>query len=423
LIAGDAVSSSTVRVVGNRVWVVNPDHNTVSVLNINTGALIAEIPVGGTPVNLVTHGSDMWVTNKSTASVSVISMASLSVLDEIELQRGSRPHGIVENDGFLYVALEGTGELVKFNGRNRSVVAGVNIGQHPRHLAVNADGSRLYAPRFITAPLAGESSRRVSTTGSGAVVVVRTEAMTIDAAIDLPYNDVEDTDSSARGIPNYLMAPAVSPDGLRAFVPAKLDNIYRGSMRDGNAREHNKLVRSMMATVDLTAGTELLSGRIDFDNNSPPTAVAVGPTGNYLFVVHEASRFLEVVDTYSGEILFSTELGFAPQGVALSADAERLVVDNMLSRSVSVYSISDLMSGATDNVELEREIRTVSREVLSDQILLGKRLFHDAQDAALTGQKYISCAVCHSEGGHDGRTWDFSDAGEGLRNTIDLRNT
>ena len=421
LIDGDAMSSSSVRVVGDRAWVVNPDHNTVSVLDLVSGVLVDEIPVGETPVNLATTGTEVWVTNKSTASVSVISAETLQVVDEIELARGSRPHGIVRHNGFVYVALDGTGELIKLNISNRTVVDRVDIGQHPRHLAVNADGRLLYAPRFITAPLEGESSRRVSTAGSAEVIVVRTGAMIRDSVIELPYNDVEDTDSSARGIPNYLMAPAMSPDGLRAFVPAKLDNIYRGSMRDGNAREHNKLVRGMMATMDLVAGEELISGRIDFDNNSPPTAIAVGPTGNYLFIVHEASRFLEVVDAYSGETLFSTELGFAPQGVTLSDDAQRLVVDNTLSRSVSVYDISGLMSGATDNAELERTITTVGREVLNSQVLLGKQLFHDAQDAALTGQKYISCAVCHSEGGHDGRTWDFSDAGEGLRNTIDLR--
>ena len=421
LIDSDAMSSSSIRVLDDRIWVVNPDHNTVSVLDITSGALLAEISVGNTPVNLVQLGADVWVTNKSTATVSVISTATLQVVDEIELARGSQPHGIVKYNGFLYIALEGTGELIKLNGSDHAIVGRADVGQHPRHLAVNADGSRLLAPRFITAPLAGESTRQVSTDGNAEIVVVRTGAMSVDSVIELPYNNVEDTDSSARGIPNYLMAPAMAPDGLRAFVPAKLDNIFRGSMRDGNAREHNKLVRSMMATIDLAAGTELISGRIDFDNNSPPTAVAIGPTGNYLFVVHEASRFLEVVDTYSGEILFSTELGFAPQGVALSADSQRLVVDNMLSRTVSVYDISGLLSGTTENAVLERTINTVSREVLDSQVLAGKRLFHDAEDAALTGQKYISCAVCHSEGGHDGRTWDFSDAGEGLRNTIDLR--
>ena len=32
-----------------------------------------------------------------------------------------------------------------------------------------------------------------------------------------------------------------------------------------------------------------------------------------------------------------------------------------------------------------------------------------------------ACATCHLDGGHDGRTWDFTGRGEGLRNTISLR--
>ena len=33
----------------------------------------------------------------------------------------------------------------------------------------------------------------------------------------------------------------------------------------------------------------------------------------------------------------------------------------------------------------------------------------------------MSCATCHADGGHDGRTWDLTGFGEGLRNTISLR--
>ena len=35
--------------------------------------------------------------------------------------------------------------------------------------------------------------------------------------------------------------------------------------------------------------------------------------------------------------------------------------------------------------------------------------------------RYISCASCHNDGGHDGRVWDLTGFGEGLRNTISLR--
>jgi hypothetical protein len=45
----------------------------------------------------------------------------------------------------------------------------------------------------------------------------------------------------------------------------------------------------------------------------------------------------------------------------------------------------------------------------------------DAGDGRMSSDGYISCASCHLEGGHDGRIWDFSDRGEGLRNTISLR--
>ena len=33
----------------------------------------------------------------------------------------------------------------------------------------------------------------------------------------------------------------------------------------------------------------------------------------------------------------------------------------------------------------------------------------------------MSCASCHNDGGHDGRVWDLTGLGEGLRNTIALR--
>ncbi len=42
-------------------------------------------------------------------------------------------------------------------------------------------------------------------------------------------------------------------------------------------------------------------------------------------------------------------------------------------------------------------------------------------DTRLARDAYISCASCHNDGGHDGRTWDLTGFGEGLRNTVNLR--
>ena len=54
-------------------------------------------------------------------------------------------------------------------------------------------------------------------------------------------------------------------------------------------------------------------------------------------------------------------------------------------------------------------------------MLLGKQHFYDARDTRLAFQQYLSCASCQNDAGHDGRVWDFTQFGEGLRNTITLR--
>ncbi|MFT3953507.1 MAG: PA14 domain-containing protein [Piscinibacter sp.] len=54
-------------------------------------------------------------------------------------------------------------------------------------------------------------------------------------------------------------------------------------------------------------------------------------------------------------------------------------------------------------------------------MLRGKQLFYDARDPRLARDRYMSCASCHNDGGHDGRVWDLTGFGEGLRNTISLR--
>src|SRR6185436_14622225 len=64
---------------------------------------------------------------------------------------------------------------------------------------------------------------------------------------------------------------------------------------------------------------------------------------------------------------------------------------------------------------------TVANELLAPSVLQGKQLFYDAQDDRLAHDNYLSCASCHNDGGGDGRVWDLTGFGEGLRNTIELR--
>lgn len=65
-------------------------------------------------------------------------------------------------------------------------------------------------------------------------------------------------------------------------------------------------------------------------------------------------------------------------------------------------------------------IPTVETERLAPEALRGKQVFYNAADPRMARHKYLSCAVCHLDGGTDGRVWDFTHKGEGLRRTTSL---
>ncbi|MFK8014699.1 MAG: FG-GAP-like repeat-containing protein [Gammaproteobacteria bacterium] len=410
----------------DQVFVANPDHNSVSVLRIGDGALLAEIPVGETPTSLAFGGDGrLYVVNKRSATVSVIDPQAFTVVDTFsDFARGSNPHGIVFDPLALtpvgFVALEGSGEVARV-GFDTGAVTLTAVGPTPRELAINADGGLVYVSRFITAPVPGESTRNLGTDGGGEVWVLDSTTLALTDTILIPYTDQPDDVLSARGIPNYLMAPVIAPSGSFAFVPASSSNIYRGQFRDGNNREHNMLVRSMLSRVDLGTNVDEAAARHDFDNSAQPTAGAFDPTGNYLYLVFENARVLRVYDIYLEESLASVDLDFAPNAVVVSPDGTRVIAHNWLGRSISVIDASAFADGSSNAHVLIDEFATVTSEVLADSILLGKQLFFDSADPRLTAQSYIACSTCHADGGHDGRTWDFSDVGEGLRNTADLR--
>jgi YVTN family beta-propeller protein len=413
----------------DRLWVVNQDHDSVSAFNASTNAKLATITVGKAPRALAVLGNgEVWVTNKSGASISVIDSAALTRTRTISLPAGSQPFGIAADPSgnSVYVALEALGRILKLDGTSGAVLATLDVGPNVRHLSITGDGSRIYASRFITPPLPGESTATVLTTVGGQpvggeVVVVNAQAMSVLSTIVLRHSDKPDFENQGRGIPNYLGAAAISPDGRSAWVPSKQDNIKRGARRDGQALNFQNTVRAISSRVDLAAGSEDHARRIDHDNSGVASAIVFDRLGVYAFVALETSRQVAVVDAHRGFEIFRFGVGRAPQGLALSADGNRLYVNNFLDRNVGIYDLSELLSEGVANVPRLANKVSHSGEKLSAEVLLGKRLFYDALDTRLARDAYVSCASCHNDAGHDGRTWDLTGFGEGLRNTVSLR--
>jgi YVTN family beta-propeller protein len=408
-----------------RLWVANPDNDSVAVVDTATNARVAEIAVGTSPRSVaVAPDGRIWVVNKASATLSIVDPATLAVARTVALPRASQPHGLVfaPGGGAAFVVLEALGQLQRLDASSGAVQATAAVGANPRHLSITGDGATVLVSRFITPPLAGEGTATVTTTtGGGEVLAVNASTLAVGKTVVLRHSDKTDTEIQGAGIPNYLAAATISPDGKSAWVPSKQDNVRRGTLRSGQGLDFQNTVRAISSRIDLATLAEDYARRIDHDNSSLGTAAAFHPSGAYLFVALETSRQVAVVDAAGGRELFKADVGRAPQALSVSADGRTLYVQNFMDRGIGVLNLAPLVANGELRLPAVATVATVGADKLSAQVLSGKQLFYDARDTRLARDSYMSCASCHSDAGHDGRTWDFTGFGEGLRNTIALK--
>ena len=407
------------------IWVSNPDNDSVTVIDSGSLARITEITVRDNPRSLaLAPDGRVWAVNKDSASISIIDPATYGVVDEISLQPASRPHGIVFNGHSAYVTLESIGELVQLDAQTGVEIFRQAAGLRPRHITMSGDGTTVYVTNYISEKLPGEHGPNPDVSlGAGTVRQFGTSqtSMIPQQVITLQHSRRGVSENEGPGIANYLGPLVISPDGKTAWVPSKQDNILAGTLRGGPGITFDQTVRAITSKVDLDTGLEDLSARVDHDNASVGAHGAFGPNGLVLFTTLEGNRQVALIDSTTNLEYSRFDTGHAPQSILLSADGERLYVHNFLDRSLSIYDVRDAVQRGESDVDEVATVELVANESLTDEILRGKRLFYDARDDRLAGLNYMSCAACHNDGEHDGRTWDFTSLGEGLRNTTSLR--
>ncbi len=405
--------SSTIAIdtLRNVVWVVNADNNSVSCIDAIQNQLIREIPVGKHPRTVAIDASgNAWVACEDDAVITVVSQSG-DLINKLSLPHASRPYGICFDPQLehCYVTLQGTGELVKIATSSSEKLAYAYVGRAPRGIAIPSDGLSIYVTQFI------------SPENNGYVREINASTMQVAKEIELAFDNTPDFEDRGRGVPNYISSLTISPDGTQAWVPSKKDNVARGQFRDGQALTFDNTVRSQVTRIDMSTGEELIAMRTDINDADLPCAVEFSPYGNMAFVALQGNNKIQMIDVKTNARLGLLEpTGLAPQGLVLNADGTRLYVHNFMSRTVKVFNTEDIILGNNYASKVAATINTVTSELLDAQVLLGKQIFYNAEDRRMTFAGYISCATCHLDGGSDERVWDFTDRGEGLRNTHSL---
>ncbi len=401
----------------NKVWNVNPDNNTVTRIDGVTSNKDFEIAVGKTPQSLAlsSDSSEIWVACEESDNIYVLNAANGAEKQQIAIARGSRPMGLVfaPNGSAVYVASTGTGKLLKFN-TSKALVGEVELGLDIRSIAVSSNSSRIFVTRFISPYIDG-------LTDVGEVFEVNANTFQKTRKIDLVFDNGFDTTASGRGVPNYLIGITISPDGKHAIVPAKKDNTARGKFRDGLPLGTENTVRSITSRLDLITNQENLDYRSDLNDQGMASAITFSPYGDIYFGTFVLNDEVLVFRTSEGIPFTSIKVGSGPLGLVFSTSGEKLYVHNFLSRSVTTIDSSGLINGTSFELTKVKDTATVVNESLAQNVLRGKKVFYNADDTRMNDVGYMSCASCHFDGGHDGRVWDFTDRGEGLRKTASLK--
>ncbi|MBT9555036.1 MAG: c-type cytochrome [Myxococcales bacterium] len=375
------VRSSSILLIGEEIVVVDPDVDSISVLDRTALQPIARIEVGDEPRQLLSlPGGQLVVSTHRGGELVFVDLTSRLVTSRVTICAG--PFGMaLRASGPVVVACEYDHRVVEWTP------AGVReIGRVPRVRAVATSGDLIYAASFV---------------GTGARVF-RFD----DDDTTMSTSPVPSVESGGRGTapPSATQLTAILPtdDGGLWVAMQLVDNgpsdgpAGYGDIVDGNPR-----VRPLIQRLDSDLQPVGIGAYARFDGSerafNAPSALEFGPD-NTLVIAHRSSADVAILSADGRSVTHVARVGSGPAGLAVDLDARVVYVDNAFDGSVSRL---DLSGGAP----LTR-VRNLPYRVSTDA-LAGRRTFHDSRDVHLTPLGVVACSTCHPEGADDGLTWDL----------------
>jgi YVTN family beta-propeller protein len=248
--------SSPIAIDANQslLWVVNPDADTVSVIDISSAdpanySLVKSIQVGDEPQSIALDTIsatqyNAYVANAAGNSVSVIRVdtsGTLSAVLENTLTTGAEPWNVVAspNGQRVFVANSGQDTITVLNTATRQIIGSVdirnsacNVGDSSRHfqprgMAVSLDNTKLFVTRFLSFTKPGGLQTTddgkeglvcrftVNTAGATAANVLTAPTPLTLAAQDTGFADANG--AATKAYPNQLQSIVIRGD--RAYLP------------------------------------------------------------------------------------------------------------------------------------------------------------------------------------------------------------
>lgn len=375
---GAGVSASAIAISPDGAWLaaVNPDSGSVSLLSLARLELKSELKVGTDPRTLIfsADSKSLYVSNFGGSSISVVDIGKEAKIAEYPV--GPMPYAAIAQKGVLYVTEHALGKVSAYDAKTGELRSSLEVEAFPSGLALDPDAGKLYVTHLY----------------SGRVSLIDLSGFTLETVIST---------GNTTNLSQFMLLDLTEK---RAYLPQTRSNTTNMEL------VFDATVFPMVNVMDLTTQKIIREERVSLDMGfrsvNVPFAAALDEARGVLMVANAGSNDVSVIDLQSDKQLARIEVGANPRGIVFDPQANRAYVNNVLDGTISVIDVQDL--GVVENIR-------ITEIPLDPQILLGKQLFHAARVPDLTTDRWISCAVCHFDGGMDGRTWlGFPD---GPRNT------
>lgn len=400
--------------------------------------LLAEIPVGMEPVSVHPRTRDeVWVANLLSDSVSIVDVAQGRVIATLRVV--DEPSDIVFAAGKAFVSAATTDQIHVFDAVTRAPLGTVAIfGKDPRALAVSPDGTRVYAvvqrsgngttilPFGVQAPPPPTNPALPAAPAQGIIVRANDPAWASQIPYTLPDNDVAQINTATLAVTRYFpgvgttnTAIAVHPTSGDLWVTniearnlVRFEPNLRGHSIDSRVTKITTGATPVITPIDLNPGlnySQLPNTAALGTALAEPFGVAIDATAGLVYVAAHGTDRVGVLNL-AGAVQARIEIGVTPgstvntrqkrgpRALALHPSQPRLYVLNRLTDTLSVVDTG------TRAVLSERPIATVDPMPVATRE--GRKFLYDAK---LSGNGTMSCASCHIDGDMDGIAWDLGD--------------
>jgi YVTN family beta-propeller protein len=383
----------------------NQTSNTVSLVDLSSGKVRAEVPCGRRPsaLALTPDGKTVVATGTDSGDLTLLTLRGDRLEPAGKVSLGFEPRGVaISPDGLLaYVALTTAHVLAVVDLDTKKILDRIAVGRWPRYLALSPDGKRL----------------AVGANGDGGISVVATDTR------KLLFQE------NFGGINFGQMQ--VTADGKVAYFPWM---IYGHNPISANNIRLGWVLASRIARMNLDKHVRREAISLDPRGEavSDPHGLALSPDEQWLVCAASGTQELLVFrvaglpfQDYGGpgdhidakllrdrERFYRIPLGGRPMAVRYSRDGKHAFVANYLSNAVQVVDVPGRKVARTLDLGGPAQPSLARR---------GEAIFYDGRRSL---DQWYSCHSCHYEGHTNAQAMDTRNDGSNgtFKTVLSLRN-